>query len=461
MAYAQGFPNPTLRTLASAATPTTAESHLTAYSFASMFSRVTYDFENKYFASASYRRDGSSRFGIENRWGDFWSAGVAWKASSENFLSDLSWLDNLRFRMSYGVTGNADIGALDHLSLYGFGRDYYGEPGSAPSNIGNPLLTWESQSTLDIGIDLALFNRFNATVTYFRRANTDLLLNRPLSLTTGFSSNLQNVGDLLNTGFEIDMDFSLVKAGAFLWTIGANITTLRNEITKLDEPIISDPFRREQGRDYYEYFMWHWAGVDPDNGDPLWYTDESESAKTNNINDADRYYTGKSSLPKWFGGFNTLVSYKGFSLSAQTSIVWDKWTYDGNAFVYYSDGRYTPRSQPLYIYENRWQNPGDITDVPRFEWGNTSKSNQKDQTRYLYDATHIRLRDVTLTYQFPPSVTSVLRIASLKIYMKGTNMLTWVRDNELYLDPEMEIDGTSAGLQPQMKTMSVGISASF
>lgn len=459
--WGETYPNPTLRTLASAAVMSSLTSYASQYSFVSMFSRFSYDFDRKYYATFSFRRDGSSRFGTENRWGNFWSAGVAWEASKEDFMSSLTWLDNLKIRASYGVTGNAAIDNFASLALYGFGRDYSSEPGSAPTSIGNPLLTWEGQQTLDVGFDISLFNRFDATVTYFHRANTDLLLERPLSMTTGFEANTQNVGDMLNTGMEIELSGAIISGGDFNWDLGVNITTLKNEITRLDEPIVDDPFRREQGRDYYEFFMWHWAGVDNSNGDPLWYTDKTETATTSVNADADRYYTGKSAIPKFFGGANTSLSYKGITLSAQAVVVWDKWFYDQNGFVVTGDGRYTPRSQPTYIYENRWTTPGVDALAPYFEWGNSSRSNQKYQTRYLYDGTHIRLRDVTLSYDLPREIVSKINVNSLRVFLQGTNMLTWVRDTNTPYDPEGEVDGTISGMQPQVKTMSIGLNASF
>ncbi len=460
-ARGEGFPNPTLRTLASAANPTLAWSSGTQYSFASMFSRFSYNYQGKYYATASFRRDGSSRFGEDSRWGNFWSVGGSWRVIQEDFMADINWVNDMKLRVSYGITGNASIGNFDAMALYGFGYDYAGIAGSAPSNIGNPALTWEGQSTLDIGIDLFLFDRLSTTITYFNRKNTDLLLDRPLSTTTGFSSNTQNVGDMQNSGIEIEANASIIKTADFSWDLGFNITMMKNEVTRLDEPILDGAFNREEGRDYYEFYMWHWAGVDPATGRGTWYTDESMTTTTTNVSDADRWYTGKSATPKAFGGINTNISYKGFNLSAQIAFVLDKYIYDVAGFVLDGDGRYTPRSTTLYAFENRWQNPGDESLYPMFYWGNTTGSNSKYQTRYLYDATYARLRDLTLSYTFGKSVIDKLDISSLKVFMKGNNLLTWVRDKDLKLDPEASVSGLVDGLQPKIKSITFGVNVGF
>ncbi len=461
-ARGEGFPNPTLRTLASAANPTLAWSAGTQYSFASMFSRFSYNYGGKYYATASFRRDGSSRFGEDSRWGNFWSIGGSWRVIEEDFMADINWLNDLKLRVSYGITGNASIGNFDAMALYGFGYDYAGVAGSAPSNIGNPMLTWEGQSTLDIGVDLYMFDRISATFTYFNRKNSDLLLDRPLSTTTGFDANTQNVGDMLNSGIELEMNAEIAKTADFSWDFGFNLTMMKNEVTRLDEPILNGSHRAEEGRDYYEYYMWHWAGVNPQTGHAMWYTDESMTTTTEDVSEADRWYTGKSATPSAFGGINTNIHYKNFDLSAQVVFVLDKYIYDVAGFVLDGDGRYTPRGTHVYGFENRWTTPGQETSYPQWVWGNSTKSNQKYQTRYLYDATYARLRDITLSYTFGKSIIDKLDISSLKVFVKGNNLLTWVRDKEnLHLDPEASVSGLVDGLQPKSKTITFGVNVGF
>ncbi|WP_163516759.1 SusC/RagA family TonB-linked outer membrane protein [Gelidibacter japonicus] len=461
-ARAEGYPNPNLRTLANAANPTLATSAKSEYSFLSMFSRLSYNFDRKYYATLSYRRDGSSRFGSDNRWGNFWSVGASWVLTQEKFMTDLTWLNNLKLRASYGVTGNAGIGNYDSLSLYGFGNDYATMPGSAPSNVGNSLLTWENQHSMDIGLSLAfLNNRITSNMTYFIRKNEDLLLERPLSRTTGFSANLQNVGDMQNTGFELDVNIGIIDSEDFNWQLGANVSFVNNKITKLDEPITENLFRKEEGRNFYDYYLTQWAGVDPQTGQGLWYTDETKSVKTSDYNEAERVYVGKSALPDFFGGLNTSVRYKNFELSGQFSFVWNKYLYDYPAFVMDSDGRYTPRSTTQWNFDNRWTTPGQEALNPKWVWGNTSLSNSKNSTRALYDATYVRLRDVTFSYDLNNSVAEKINIVSMKIYLKGSNLLTWVRNKDLRLDPESGTNGMVDAFIPMAKTVTVGLNIGF
>lgn len=457
-ARGEGYPNPTLRTLASTANPTLATSSADAYSFLSMFSRVSYDFDKKYFATLSYRRDGSSRFGKENRWGNFWSVGASWILTEEDFMADVGWLNNLKVRASYGVTGNASIGNFDSLSLYGFGYDYAGIPGSAPSSVGNPILTWENQHSLDIGLTLGLFNnRVTSNLTYFKRMNKDLLLSRPLSTTSGFDSNLQNVGDMQNTGVEVDVNIGIVESDNFNWDFGGNVTFVKNKITKLEEPILDERFRKEEGRDFYEYYLTHWAGVDSQTGQGLWYTNGPGSSTTTDYNTTQRAYVGKSALPDFYGGVTTSLRYKNFELSGQFAFVWNKYLYNNPAFVLDGDGRYTPRSTSQRNFDNRWTTPGQDAKTPQFVWGNTTLSNSKSSTRVLYDATYVRLRDVTLSYNLPHSVTEKINVASVRVYVKGTNLLTWVRDKDLHLDPEAGADGVVDAFIPIAKTFTLGV----
>ncbi len=462
-ATAEGYPNPYLRTLSNAANPILSTSSGSSYSFLSMFSRFSYSYKSKYYATASYRRDGSSRFGEDSRWGHFWSLGGSWRVTQEDFMEDLTWLNNLKLRASYGITGNASIGNFDALALYGFGNDYDQTPGSTPSNIGNPLLTWEGQSTLDVGIDLLAFDRFSATITYFNRKNNDLLLDRPLSATTGFSENTQNVGDMLNKGLELEVNAILINSTDFKWDLGFNITWLKNEVTRLDEPISDGAFLHTEGHDYYEFYLYQWAGVNAMTGAAMWYVDETKTTTTENVRgESNKVLIGKSATPTSFGGLNTNISYKGFKLSAQLAFVWDKYITDNQGGGIESDGARAPRSTDLYAFENRWTTPGEETIYPIFVWGNSSRSNEKKSTRFLYDATYVRLRDITLSYNFNSSVTDRLKMSSLSVFARANNYLTWVREpDRLQIDPEAGQNGVVNGIVPKTKSISIGINVGF
>ena len=456
-AYGGGFAHPTLHTLATAANPLDAYSTRTAYSFLSVLSRVNYNYQNKYYVSSSFRRDGSSRFGPDKRWGNFWSAGVGYTLTEESFMQDLTFIDYLKIRSSFGVTGNAGIGNFAWAGLYGFARDYDGEPGASPTQIENPVLTWESQENLNIGVDFSFLNdRISGTVDWFTRTSTDLLLDRPLSYTTGFREVLQNVGDMKNTGIELSLQGAVLHQQDLGISVNFNVTTLTNEITDLPEPYIDGTKRREEGKDYYEYYLHGWAGVDPANGDPLWYTDETKTTTTNKIGDTERFYDGKSALPKAYGSFGLFGNKGKFTLSVQFNYQFGNYIYDNVARFYHADGRYTPRSTSQYAFENRWTTPGQDALFPQWRWGGNQGSNSADCDRYLFKGDYVRLKVLRFGYKLPQTLVSRIGVASLEAYVHLGNYWTWVADDQLYLDPEQAINGLYESVTHMPKTSSFG-----
>lgn len=460
LASGEGYPNPTLRTLASAATPTNASSDITEYGFSSVFSQVNYNYDLKYYLSGSIRRDGSSRFGVNNRYGTFWSVGASWRLDQEAFINSISMIDALKLRTSYGTSGNAGIGNFEWVPLFGFGEDYDGQPGGAPSNVGNVDLTWEETTSFNVGLDFGLLNFLSGTVEYFDRESDNLLLDRPISATTGFTSLTQNFGSMRNSGWEITLDAAVINSGDFRWNIGGNITFLKNEITKLDEDIVDGTKIRREGFDYQSYYLFEWAGVDPQTGRPQWYTDETETTITGNISEAARFISGRSATPDFFGGFSSDISYKGFSLNTQFSYSWGNYVYDAEARFLQGDGALTPRSQTNLVL-NRWRQPGDITDVPFFRWGGNNNSNVANMTRWLYDGSFIRLRNLTVAYNLPSAFINKANMRSARVYFRGTNVLTFFKDPDLYLDPEAQVSGVISSPIPNMRTFTFGVDFGF
>jgi TonB-linked SusC/RagA family outer membrane protein len=452
------FAHPSLRTLASAATPTGVSSTLTEFGFTSVFARANYNLAEKYFISGSIRNDASSRFGINNRNGTFWSVGLAWRLDQEDFLQSSSLINTLKLRASYGVLGNAGIGNYEHIGTFTFsGIDYDGNPGGAPGQIGNPDLTWEKNTTFNVGVDFGILNnRLDGTLEYFTRGSDALLLDVPISRTTGFSSKTQNFGSLENKGLEITLNANIIQTRNLQWSIGGNFTFIKNRITKLDEEFIDGTKLRREGEDYQAYYLAEWAGVDPENGSPLWYTDSTLTTTTSDFADAERFLNGKTATPSTYGGFNTRIAWKGLSLNLQFTHAWDTWIYDDTAWVTQGDGRFTPRSQTNLVLD-RWQQAGDITDVPKFSWGNGSGSNSQNTTRWLHDGTHIRLRNFTLAYNLPAALLANVKMRSARVYVRGINAFTWTREKNLYLDPETAFSGVINSPVPNMKTFSVGI----
>ncbi|WP_299316779.1 TonB-dependent receptor [uncultured Maribacter sp.] len=451
------FPNQSLRTLNSASAEFAISGSKSEYTFVSAFSRLNYNYDGKYFLSGSLRRDGSSRFGADNRWGTFYSFGGSWVASRESFLQDVSFLDLLKVRSSWGVTGNAAIGNFPSQGLYVFGQDYDGNPGGSPSQIANPDLTWESQQNFNVGVDFGLFSKISGTVEYFERISSDLILNVPITLTSGFSSLTQNFGEMKNSGLEISMNADIIDKEDFSWNVGFNTTFLKNEITELTDDFTDGAYRRQEGEDFQSFYLYSWAGVNQENGDPQWYTDASKTTITNDISDAERFLDDKSATPDFFGGFNTMFTYKDLSLSANFIYSSGNYIFDSRARGTLGDGRLTPRSTADFIYDNRWQPGSTDALVPQFVWGGRNGSNEGNQTRWLYDGSYIRLRDLTVAYNFTEKITSLLGLNSMRLYARGTNILTFVKEDILYIDPEQGINGSYTGQTPAVKTVSIGL----
>jgi TonB-linked SusC/RagA family outer membrane protein len=456
-ATGNGFPNAKLRTLNSTSTGYTVRGSNTGYSFLAMFAKADYNYNQRYFFSSSIRRDGSSRFGASNRWGTFYSVGGGWVASNESFLANVSQVQFLRLRTSYGLTGNAAIGDFSYAGLYTYGRDYNGVAGGIPDQIGNPNLTWETQKNFNAGIDFEIFGRLSGTVEYFIRKSSDLILDVPISLTTGFPSLTQNYGEMGNTGIEISLNSDIIRTPDFSWNVGLNVTFIRNKITKLSSDFVSDMFARYEGQDFQTFYLYNWAGVDPANGNPQWWKDETKQEVVNNPSQAKRFVDGKSASPDHFGGFNTTLGYKGFTLHADFMYSYGNYIVDARARGLLSDGRLTPRSTALIAYETRWV-PGKTDALwPQHKWGGQNGSTEQYNSRWLYDGSFLRLKNVTLAYQLPTVTAQQLKLKSLRVYVRGTNMLTFVKEKNLYMDPEQSIDGISDAMTPATKTFSIGL----
>lgn len=461
IAEAQGFPNPQVRKLVNASSPQTTVSTESGFAFTSAFARLGYNYDYKYYLSGSVRRDGSSRFGINNRFGTFWSVGGSWRISQEEFLQSSSAINNLKLRASYGVTGNAGIGNFISLAQFGFAENdvvinYQGNSGGAPTEIGNQDLTWEQSKSFNVGLDFALFNRINGIIEYFNRESDNLLLDVPISRTTGFTDLTQNFGAMRNSGIELTLNADVIRNNDLFLSVGGNITFINNEITQLKEEFIDGTKIRREGLDFQTYNLYKWAGVNPDNGAPLWFTNEEETQTTSDVSEAELFVIDESATPDFFGGLNINLGFKGLSFDAHLVYTFGNYIYDATAWVLQGDGRFTPRSQTNLVL-NRWRQPGDITDVPQFAWGNTSGSNLRPSTRYLWDGSNIRLRNITLAYDLPADMLSNIGLRSVRIYARGVNLWTWTKDKDLYFDPETAFSGVVNSPVPNLKTISFGL----
>ncbi|UCG28064.1 MAG: TonB-dependent receptor [Bacteroidales bacterium] len=435
---------------------------------------INYNYMGKYIADFTYRREGSSRFAEDQRFGNFWAVGAAWNISQENFLAGLSFINNLRIRASYGISGNSDVGLNQYQSLLDFGGDYAGEGAVTPSGFGNPALTWEKNRNYDVGLDFAfLDNRIDGSFSYFNKETHDLLQNVPLTRTSGHSSVTQNVGSMVNKGIEAIMNFSIIRSDDLNLSLGFNLATLNNEVTELakdglgNDIIISSSTRRiAVGHPYYEWHMRKWAGVDPDTGLPLWYLngeDDSEGT-TGDYNLAETAFQGKSALPTFTGGATFHIDFKGVFFDANIYLAMGHKVYENWAAYQWDSGRYTTDAyNGVANLMDRWQQPGDVTDIPLILHQYRHNSNCLHSSRFLFDGDFLRVKDMVLGYDLPASLISRIRFSGIQVYVRGTNLFTWVKDEMMKdgYDPETQADGYTGFETPPIKSIVFGLNLNF
>lgn len=459
MAQGQGFPNGQFKSLAQAANPTLVSGDYTTYKMAGYFLNAKYDLSNKYFVGATIRYDGSSRFGIDNQWGLFYSGSLAWKISEENFLSGVDFLNDLKLRASYGTSGNSNIGNFDSRGLIGGGGQYVGLPGIRPSQLANTELTWEEAKTANVGLDFAIFNnRISGAVDVFDKTNDRILLNRQLPTDSGFGSITENVGVINNRGIEVELNTVNLDLGGFQWKTSFNYTFLKNEIKELNDGLQSLNNTYFVGHPINILRYAEYAGVNPADGRPMYYDKDGEI--TYRIQEADVKIVG-TRYPKSFGGLTNSFAYKGLSLDVFFQGQFGNKTLNNNAYFLANSGvaGYNQTKDQL----DRWQKPGDMTGVPRpYEGGTEAIAGGASgilnfTTKQVEDASYIRLKQVTLGYQLPTSVISKIKLDNAKLFVQGLNMATWTAYSGL--DPELV--GNEIGTYPQGKQVTAGLQIGF
>ncbi|WP_149524689.1 SusC/RagA family TonB-linked outer membrane protein [Sphingobacterium hotanense] len=457
------------------ATPITATGSNDDYSFASFLALGDFSYKNTYVVSWSYRNDGSSRFGSDKRYGNFWSVAGSWNLDQEDFIREVDAISALKLRASYGVTGNAGIGNNAWRTLYGYTRTTYnfvydGNIGAGPTQYGLSNLTWEKTNSYDIGLDAEFLNhRLGVTFDFYNRESEGLLYAVPVPYTTGFNSYVANYAGLRNRGFEVALNGTPVKTDDFQWDLNFNISVNKNKTTRLvgDEQI-SSPFIRRVGEDYFSYYLPQWAGADPENGDPLWYKDETRTETTNVYSQAKRVLLGKTALPKAFGSFGTTLNYKGIGLDALFYYNFGNHIYQGFYSYQNSGGAYYGSYNQSALELDRWQKPGDVTDVPRPVFASGNKNAFGASDRLLKGGDFIRLRDVTLSYSLPSNWIETAKLSNVRVYLRGSNLWTWVKDDTLPFDPEAGSSEVAGGTQGVTnfdvfipKTFTFGINVGF
>ncbi len=468
LAEGEEFPSDAYKKLASAASKVDATSSASEFSFLSYFLRANYKFNNKYLLALSGRYDGSSRFGANNRYGFFPAASVGWILSEEKFLENVKWLNFLKVKGSYGLTGNGEIANFASRGLYTGDGAYGGQAGQRPTQIPNPDLKWETTKGFDVGFEASFFNnRLGIEVDYYERKTQDLLLDVEVPGTSGFSSQFRNIGNLNNKGLEFTVNTTNINTKNFRWTSSINFSANKNKITNLDGQVLGgDVNKAKEGEALGVFFTREFAGADPANGDALYYLNTTKSdgtldrTTTNDYNAAQDVVVG-SPVPDFFYGFSNTFSYKGIDLDVLLQGVQGNEVFNGGGQFMSASGSNGFDNQTLDQLA-AWDKPGDITMVPEARMFYANGTN--NSSRYISDGSYLRVKAVTLAYNLPASVLKKVKIERARFYVRAQNLFTIT--NYKGWDPEVNADYSASNITqgvdfysaPQLKTIVFGFS---
>ncbi|GAB5553499.1 MAG: TonB-dependent receptor [Saprospiraceae bacterium] len=459
------FAFPNLITLSNGSVPESISGTKSENTIESYFANASYNYKGLFYVNGTVRRDGSSRFGADTRYGTFWSLGGAVNLHRLDFLAGNPTISSLRIRASYGVNGNESIGNFASRGLYGTGADYLDNPGILLNQLENANLTWEVNKPFNVGIEIGLWNRIDLIADIYSRRTSDLLFNRPVSRTNGVASVLSNIGELENRGVELTLNTQnfVSQNNGFEWNTSLNVTFNTNEVIALPEGDFADGSRfRAVGQPWSTWYMRGYAGVDVQTGAPLWYTDETETETTTSYNAAELYQHGTSE-PDFIGGITNTFRYKGFSLAALVQFDWGRTIlHSWHSFTHTdgSRGFSTTGNMARSIYERRWQQPGDVTDTPQVLFAQNRRSRDRS-SRFLYDGSYVSLRDVTLSYNFPQAMMQRWGVSNVRLFAQGSNLAIWVKDDRLERDPRTDAGGAIDQEIPIPQTFTFGLDFSF
>ncbi len=440
---------------------------LTEESLLSFFGIADYNFDNKYYLQASVRADGSSLFGESNRWGIFWSAGASWNINKEKWMNwTRDWLSALKLRGSYGVNGNNNIAAYRAYGTYATVQ-YAAYTGMAPSRAANPSLSWEKNKTWNLGIDGGLFDdRLTGSIDVYDRETTDMLLSKQVPYTTGFGSNFMNVGAISNKGLEFQLEGAIVHNRDWNWTVGFNVAFNRSKVLDLagsEYLTVSDsrassnsstPVRIVPGKSLYTFYTRDYYGVNPSNGDPLWY---DEDGKLTSDSSKARYVYAGSPEPKATGGFNTSLTWKGFTLSSYFDFVYGNKVY---ASANWDTDGVSMTENVSTASLNYWTKPGDTGVQPKPVAG-APKRAYAASTRRIQDGSYLRIKDITLSYNLPEKITKPINVQGARIYVSALNPYTF-HNIKGVMDPELGALGyTMSASHSMVKSIVGGVEISF
>jgi TonB-linked SusC/RagA family outer membrane protein len=457
-------------------------SYLDRYTIESYLSQVNYNYDGKYFLNGSFRADGSSKFSTETRWGKFFSVGGAWLISAEKFMENLSAINYLKLRASYGSVGNDRILDADgnetyynYQSFYNLNNNNASEPGLLLNSLPTPNLQWETNYSSDIALEFALFNnRLRGTVEAFDRRSSNLLFNVPLPVSAGIPTISRNVGTMYNRGFEIQLGGDIIKKKDFNWDATLNWSLTRNKITEMppEQPgIISGTKKLEEGHSIYDYYTRIWGGIDPTDGLSLYIRDPkiavSNPSQTRVINGLDYTtnqsnalldYTGDTAIPDFYGSFNNNIRYKNFQFSFLVNYSVGGKVYDSSyaSLMSYSASNY---GRALHVDAlNAWKNPGDNTNIPRLDVV-ASSNNNVTSSRWLIDASYLSLRTATFSYTLPKEWVSKIDMKNARIYVSGENL--FLLSKRKGMDPSYAYTGVTSNNYSPTRTVSIGLNVAF
>ncbi len=425
----------------------------------SFFGIFDYNYDSRYYLQASIRGDGSSLFGEKSRWGLFYSVGLSWNIHNEKFMQNAGAVDLLKIRVSYGLNGNNSIAPYQQYGLYST-VTYNGYTGMYPASPANENLSWEKNYAWNAGIDFRFFKKLYGSIDLYKRTTKDMLLEKSLSRTSGFTSALQNIGSMSNKGIEFQLDYDAISTKDWNWTIGFNIAHNKTEILDLgDDEMLSyagdSRLKHIVGNSLFTYYLKDYYGVNPVNGDALFVAEDG--SLTNDYNKA-RYIEAGSPEAKFTGGVSTSLSWKGISLS-----VVGEFKGGNNVLIVenrylQSDGNQMSMNQAKSAM-NYWKKPGDTACNPKPVAGNSSNSYSFSTDRYIERGDYFRIKDITLSYDMPQSIISKAKMSTLRVYLSALNLYTFHDVN--YWDPERGVDGMGYGIYPITKSFVVGLDIAF
>jgi len=466
-----------MEVLGVAAEPKSTGGYKYDWAIQSILFNANYVLKNRYMAQLSFRRDGSSRFGSEEQYGNFYTISAGWSMHEEAFMADIDWLNVLKLRASYGAVGNLppnvtnpsddanQLNLYPHLGAYTYTKTYNGIPAPWPAQMANPDLTWEKAFTTNIAVDARFFNRLDASIEFYDKNTSDLVDKVALDAMTGYTYVWRNVGKVNNKGFELTLGTDILRKTDLNWRFDFNIGINKNEIIELsgdeDGRNVNSFKRWEEGRDMDSFHMKEWVGVDSETGAPLWAIEDEETGEwgtTSNWNDATKKFVGKAS-PDFFGGFSTAVDWKDITLSANFSYMVGNDIYHSGRELFDSDGAYPTFNQIKFQDDwSRWQQPGDKATHPKA----LSNNSNKTSSRYIEDGSYLKLRNVTLSYNLPKTVLDVVRLSSARIYVSGDNL--WTVSKFTGIDPEVAANNYGVGgtdRYPLTKKFVFGLNVNF